>query len=100
MIFDPEYVGVCSWRMLPPPYVKSSDWPSGDHDTPPMGLSSARVTSDSLPSASDRVQSSAPPDAAPRPRPPRPACGGCAGCPIGLTNATRDPSGDGVMPFS
>src|SRR5579859_1963731 len=50
----------------------------------------------SLPSPSDRTQSS-PPAAFPA-RAPRPAAG--AGAVTPRTNATRDPSGDGTMPDS
>src|SRR6266513_2301390 len=100
MILDPEYAGVCSWRIAAPPYVNSRDWPSGDHETPPTGLSSERTTSDSAPSARLLIRSSDPPD--PDPCPPCPPCLPClplAPCPPCLprTNATRDPSGDGTM---
>src|SRR5262249_29347276 len=63
----------------------------------PRGGGSARATRLSRPSASDRTKSSLPP-APPRPR-PRPFCPVAAAASAGAerTNATRVPSGDGVM---
>src|SRR5262245_19066449 len=64
-------------------------------------VSAERVTSDSRPSPSDRVHSSLPPAAPPRPLPPRAAAGGgFAPWSSARTNATRDPSGDGAMLIS
>src|SRR5262245_24497010 len=80
MIFEPEYAGVCSWRIVALPCVKTSDALSGDQLTPEIAPSSDRATSDSRPSFNDRVHNSLPTAAA------------CA-----RTNATRDPSGDGTM---
>src|SRR5277367_570226 len=97
MIFEPEYAGVCSWRIVRAPSLNTIDLPSGDQLRPPIALLSARTTSDSLPSASDRIIRSPPPLA----RPPRPA-GAAAGAPRGgalvdRTNATRVPSGESVI---
>src|SRR5581483_5636656 len=73
MIFDPEYAGVCSWRIVWPPAVYTSVCPSGDQ--PSAVAFSACVTRVSLPSLSERVKMSF------RPR----------------VNATRLPSGDTTM---
>src|SRR5262245_1115308 len=102
MIFVPEYAGVCSCRIGPPPTVYTTKALSGDQLTPPMCFS--LVTSfDSRPSAAERTHSSlmdplavrtkaerlpsgeatasisADAPAAPRPRPP-PAAGAPGTC--------------------
>src|ERR1043165_6928777 len=98
MIFEPEYAGVCSWRIVVAPDVKTIESPSGDQPIAEIALSSARTTSDSRPSFRDRVPSSFPP-ALPRPRPDAvlgDACGAAVTPTRDRTNATRDPSGEGT----
>src|SRR5947207_2185596 len=99
MIFEPEYGGVCSCRIVRAASLNTIDWPSGDQLRPPISWLSARTTSDSRPSASVRTMRSPPLAAAPRlPRPDAAGAGAPgAGAASGRTNATRVPSGDGVM---
>jgi hypothetical protein len=46
MIFEPEYDGVCSWRIGPPPAEYKIYAPSGDHATAAMleSLETSRVS--------------------------------------------------------
>src|SRR2546430_1139183 len=99
MIFDPEYSGVCSWRIGGLTSLNTSVCPSGDQPRPPIACSSERTTTVSLPSASVRTTRSPEAPPAPRPRPPRPAAVPAPGVvpAAPLTNATRVPSGDGTM---
>src|SRR5213593_4682211 len=88
MIFAPEYGGVCSWRIGPPPAANRRYAPSGDQLTAPMRASSA-ASFVSRPSETVRTHNSLPraiatrapsgdgtplppagPAFAPRPRPP------------------------------
>src|SRR3954470_22945088 len=95
MIFVPEYSGVCSCRIGGWTSLKTSVWPSGDHDSAPIGRASPCNTTVSRPSASDRTMSS-PPAGPPRPR-PLPAAGVAAEAAAERINATRAPSGAGTM---
>src|SRR4051812_7892388 len=99
MIFEPEYCGVCSCRIVRALSVKTIALPSGDQLSPPIAWVSPRSTSDSLPSARDRIIRSPPAvPAPPRPaRPPASALDPGAAVGAGLTKAALLPSGEGVM---
>src|SRR5262245_30056710 len=97
MIFVPEYGGVCSCRIVLPPEVYTSQRLSGDQPTFDITASSARTTSDSRPSVSERVHSSLPLADLPRLRPVDGCALAVAFAFSGRTNATRDPSGDATM---
>src|SRR5580765_9056073 len=102
MIFAPEYAGVCSCRIAPAPEVNTTCWPSGDQLMPPMPGCAASFVS--RPSLSERIHSSVPAPPPPPPRPPRPEpveapLDDCAvfASTADRMNATRAPSGDGVI---